>query len=82
MTRAALVLLLSLAPALALGDTARIEVPVGQLAEVVARRAEVVEATKAAGYAYVTLDLEGLRSGNLNDAHRLADAQPVRSTSP
>ena len=64
------------------GDTARIEVPVGQLAEVVARRAEVVEATKAAGYAYVTLDLEGLRSGNLNDAHRLADAQPDRSTSP
>jgi uncharacterized protein len=64
------------------GDTARIEVPLAQLAEVVACRTEVVAATKAAGYAYVTLDLEGLRSGNLNDAHRLADAQPDRSTSP
>ena len=66
------------------GDTARIEVPLAQLAEVVASRAEVVAATKAAGYAYVTLDLEGLRSGNLNDAHRpsdrMADAQPDRSS--
>jgi PP-loop superfamily ATP-utilizing enzyme len=25
-----------------------------------------VAATKAAGYAYVTVDLEGFRSGNLN----------------
>ena len=48
------------------GDTARIEVPLGRLNDVVARRAEVVEATRAAGYTYVTLDLEGLRSGNLN----------------
>ena len=30
--------------------------------------AEVVAAVAAAGYAYVTLDLEGLRSGNLNQA--------------
>ena len=36
----------------------------------VERRGEVVAATKAAGYAYVTLDLEGFRSGNLNDTHR------------
>jgi uncharacterized protein len=49
-----------------LDDTARIEVPTDQLAEVVERRAEVVAAVAAAGYAYVTLDLEGLRSGNLN----------------
>jgi len=48
------------------GDTARIEVPLDQLPDVVARRAEVVEAVKASGYAYVTLDLEGFRSGNLN----------------
>ena len=64
------------------GDTARIEVPVAQLPDVVSRRAAVVAATRAAGYAYVTLDLEGLRSGNLNDAHRLADARPDRSSSP
>ena len=49
-----------------LDDTARIEVPTDRLAEVVERRAEVVVAVAAAGYAYVTLDLEGLRSGNLN----------------
>jgi len=49
-----------------LDDTARIEVPTDRLAEVVERRAEVVAAVVAAGYAYVTLDLEGLRSGNLN----------------
>ena len=51
------------------GDTARIEVPLDRLPDVVARRAEVVAATKTAGYTYVTLDLEGFRSGNLNQAH-------------
>jgi uncharacterized protein len=52
------------------GDTARIEVPLARLPDVVAVRADVVVAVKGAGYSYVTLDLEGLRSGNLNDAHR------------
>jgi uncharacterized protein len=50
------------------GDTARIEVPVDELAVVVARRQEVAETVHAAGYRYVTLDLDGFRSGNLNDA--------------
>lgn len=50
------------------GETARLEVPVDRLAEVVDRRVAVVEAVHAAGYRYVTLDLEGLRSGNLNAA--------------
>jgi uncharacterized protein len=50
------------------GDTARIEVPLATLDAVVAGRASVVEAVKHAGYRYVTLDLEGLRSGNLNEA--------------
>jgi len=48
------------------GELARIEVPVDELEMVVARRVEVVGAVRAAGYRYVTLDLEGLRSGNLN----------------
>jgi uncharacterized protein len=52
-------------------DLARIEVPVERLADVVARRDEVVAAVRTAGYRYVTLDLEGLRTGNLNAA--LAD---------
>jgi uncharacterized protein len=51
------------------GDTARIEVPLDRLPDVLACRADVVAAAKAAGYAYVTLDLEGFRSGNLNDTH-------------
>jgi PP-loop superfamily ATP-utilizing enzyme len=36
----------------------------------VARRDEVVAVVRAAGYSYVTLDLEGFRSGNLNRALR------------
>jgi pyridinium-3,5-biscarboxylic acid mononucleotide sulfurtransferase len=50
------------------GDTARIEVPVDRLADAVAARTGVVAAVQDAGYRYVTLDLEGLRSGNLNAA--------------
>jgi pyridinium-3,5-biscarboxylic acid mononucleotide sulfurtransferase len=34
----------------------------------VAHRDEVVAAVRAAGYTYVTIDLEGFRSGNLNQA--------------
>lgn len=47
-------------------DTARVEVPTERLADAVAAHAAIVEAVKAAGYRRVTLDLEGLRSGNLN----------------
>jgi uncharacterized protein len=54
------------------GDTARLEVPLDRLADVVALRGRVVAAVRASGYRYVTLDLEGLRSGNLNSALGLA----------
>jgi pyridinium-3,5-biscarboxylic acid mononucleotide sulfurtransferase len=50
------------------GDLARLEVPVPALERVVEDRDAVVAAVRGAGYRYVTLDLEGLRSGNLNDA--------------
>ncbi len=49
------------------GDLARIEVEPAELRAAVAARESVVGAVKAAGYRYVTLDLEGFRSGNLND---------------
>jgi uncharacterized protein len=62
------------------GDTARLEVPLDRLDDVVANRIAVVAATKAAGYRYVTLDLEGLRSGNLNGGHPKSDGQPDRSS--
>ncbi|MFM8826505.1 MAG: TIGR00268 family protein, partial [Actinomycetota bacterium] len=48
------------------GDTARLEVPVGDLPAVLADREAVVAAVRGQGYRYVTLDLEGFRSGNLN----------------
>jgi uncharacterized protein len=48
------------------GDLARIELTGGDLELAFSRRSEVVEAVKAAGYRYVTVDLEGFRSGNLN----------------
>lgn len=48
------------------GDVARIEVPVSDLAHMIERREQIVGAVKSAGYRYVTVDLEGLRSGNLN----------------
>jgi uncharacterized protein len=47
-------------------DTARIEVEVAELPRIIAARDAVVEAVRAAGYRYVTVDLEGFRSGNLN----------------
>jgi uncharacterized protein len=47
-------------------DTARIEVPLDDIPTLLARRDEVVQAVRAQGYRYVTLDLEGFRSGNLN----------------
>jgi pyridinium-3,5-biscarboxylic acid mononucleotide sulfurtransferase len=52
-------------------DTARIEVPAAQLVDAAQRADEVVAALRPLGYRYVTLDLAGLRSGNLNQA--LAD---------
>jgi len=49
-------------------DTARVEVPIDRLRDLLAARPAVVEAVRSAGYRYVTVDLEGLRSGNLNQA--------------
>jgi uncharacterized protein len=48
------------------GEVARVEVEVDELDAALARRHDVVAAVKAAGYRWVTLDLEGFRSGNLN----------------
>ncbi len=48
------------------GDTARIEVDLDELPAVVESRAAIVAAVRGAGYRYVTVDLEGFRSGNLN----------------
>ena len=46
---------------------ARIEVPSEDLPKVVEFRDRIVEALKSAGYKYVTLDLQGFRSGSMNE---------------
>jgi uncharacterized protein len=50
------------------GDLARIELDADEMPLALARRSEVVDIVRRAGYSYVTLDLEGFRSGNLNAA--------------
>jgi uncharacterized protein len=46
---------------------ARIEVEPGDFERLLARREEVMAALQALGYAYVTLDLVGFRSGSMNE---------------
>ena len=52
------------------GDTARIEVPTEEIAKLVSLRDEITKALKGFGFTYVSLDLEGFRSGSLNEALR------------
>ncbi|APG28796.1 TIGR00268 family protein [Syntrophotalea acetylenivorans] len=51
------------------GNTARIEVPPAQLYELIQEplRSELVAHCKQAGFHFVTLDLEGYRTGSLNE---------------
>jgi uncharacterized protein len=49
-------------------DTARIEVELDAIPALLEVRESVVDAVRACGYRYVTVDLEGFRSGNLNAA--------------
>jgi len=50
------------------GEVARVEVPLAELERLIAPgvRERVVDGLKALGFRYVTLDLEGFRSGSLN----------------
>ncbi len=49
-------------------ETARIELDPAEFAVALEQRDAIVSGLRAAGYRYVTLDLEGFRSGNLNQA--------------
>jgi len=51
------------------GDVARLEVPVGEIARLAADavRAELTRSLHALGFKFVTLDLDGFRSGSLNE---------------
>lgn len=61
------------------GDVARIEVPAADLPRLLepALRARAVAAVRAAGYLFVSLDLEGLRSGSLNRMLDPGEAPPA-----
>lgn len=50
------------------GETARLEVPPERFAELLTLRDELVRELKKLGFVYVTLDLQGLRSGSLHEA--------------
>ena len=49
------------------GDLARIEVPTGDIPRLASRAAEIAAAFKDLGFAYVTLDLFGYRTGSMNE---------------
>ncbi len=49
---------------------ARIEVPVGDMPRVLELRAEIVDAFRRFGFTWIALDLQGFRSGSLNEALR------------
>jgi len=48
---------------------ARIEVPAEQLPDALRLREAITTALKAAGYVFVALDLQGFRSGSMNEMH-------------
>ena len=50
------------------GDVARIEVDEGDLERLLSERVRIVEAVRAAGYKFVSADLEGYSTGSLNRA--------------
>jgi len=49
------------------GDLARLEVPADELADALKYRDDIVRHIKNAGFTYVALDLEGFRSGSMNE---------------
>lgn len=49
------------------GDVARLEVPTHEFEQAMSRHAELVGGLKSLGWLYVTLDLEGLRTGSMNE---------------
>ncbi len=48
------------------GNIARIEVPADDFDRIITHRAEIAEALKEYGFSYITLDLNGYRTGSMN----------------
>jgi uncharacterized protein len=55
------------------GDIARIEVPITRFHDVLEKRLQIVESIKAAGFIYATLDLQGYRSGSMEETMKRAN---------
>jgi len=53
------------------GDIARIEVPLTRFSDVLDKRVQIVQLIKEAGFIYATLDLQGYRSGSMEEAMKL-----------
>lgn len=49
------------------GETARLEVPEGDLVTLLEKRQIIVNVLKKLGFKYITMDLEGYRTGSLNE---------------
>jgi len=49
------------------GEVARVEVPSGQLTLALQSAAQISSSLRSAGFTFVSLDLDGLRSGSLNE---------------
>lgn len=59
------------------GDLARVELPEESFDQAMQNRERIITALKAAGYTYITLDLQGLRMGSMNEV--LAARAPTLS---
>lgn len=57
------------------GDTARLETDAGQFFSVLEKREKIAERLKELGFTYITLDLEGFRSGSMDAKVRAATPQ-------
>ncbi|MDO8964644.1 MAG: ATP-dependent sacrificial sulfur transferase LarE [Coriobacteriia bacterium] len=65
------------------GDVARVEIDPTEMDAAWARRTEISSAVRLAGFAYVAADLDGYRSGSLNETlDVLETAEPLTPPSP
>ena len=64
------------------GDVARVETPPEAVPAFAARGPEIAAALKECGFRYVSLDLEGYRTGSLNEALGARAAAPKAPPSP
>lgn len=48
------------------GDIARIEIPVSQFAQFLTAKDDIIKALKTLNITYITLDMEGFRSGSMD----------------